>query len=76
MITINLPDDVARLVYDELQGRLEFLGIEGDMDERDPSDIHVRVYRAIEATLNELDKAGSGPSPLGTYRPLPPDYVE
>ena len=67
MITLNLPDDVARLVYDELQGRLEYLGVEGDMDERDPTDINVRVYRAIEATLDALDAAGSGPSPLGTY---------
>lgn len=71
MIRIELEDEVARLVYDELQGRLEFLGIEGDMDDRDPSDIHVRVYRALETALNAFDAAGSGPSPLGTYRPLP-----
>jgi hypothetical protein len=70
MITINLSDDVARLLYDEVQGRLEYLGIEGDMDERDPADIHVRVYRALETTLDALDAAGSGPSPLGTYRAL------
>jgi hypothetical protein len=70
MITLSLADDVARLVYDELQGRLEYLGVDGDMDERDPADISVRVYRAIETALNALDAAGSGPSPLGTYGPL------
>jgi hypothetical protein len=55
----------ARLVYDELQGRLEWLG-STELDE-----VHQRVYAAVELALDALDAAGSGPSPLGTYGPLP-----
>jgi hypothetical protein len=71
MITISLPDDVARLVYDEIQGRMELLDYSETIEDREArsgaADIHNRVYRALEATLNALDAAGSGPSPYGTY---------
>lgn len=62
VVTITLPAEAAHLVYDELQGRHEWLG------STDRNDIRQRVYEALELAMDALDAAGSGPSPLGTYR--------
>lgn len=55
MITITLPDDVARDVYDELFARME------QLDSFDPTPERQRASAALWTALQALEAAGSGP---------------